>query len=184
MKKLLIVAGLSAPFLPGRCTGHVHISKEKAVAIAPQAAAISKTVLNAPDVNKTIVLRFVNEVINKKRFDLIDELWAENMVWYGGSAGEVHGIEAYKKMLTESVGSSFTDMFLQVKDIIASGDKVALYFSNSGKNVGDFMGNKATYKTAVWDGMGIYRIENGKIAEAWFSEDHLTMFRQLGFIKQ
>jgi len=140
--------------------------------------AISKT-----EVNKAIVLRFVNEVINKKHFNLIDELWSQNMIWHGGSAGDVYGIEDYKKMLIGAAGNSFSDMLLQVKDIIATDDKVVLYFSNSGKNVGDFMGNKATNKTAIWNGMGIYRIENGKIAEAWFSEDHLAMFQQLGFIK-
>ncbi len=70
-----------------------------------------------------------------------------------------------------------------VKDIIINDDKVVLYFSNSGLNVGDFMGYKASNKTAIWDGIGIYRIANGKIAEAWFAEDILGMFLQLGFIK-
>ncbi|WP_048510050.1 alpha/beta hydrolase fold domain-containing protein [Chryseobacterium sp. FH2] len=135
------------------------------------------------EANKAVVLRFVNEVINNKHFELIDELWSPTMVWHGGSAGEVYGIENYKKMLIGAADASFSNMLLQVKDIIVSDDKVVLYFSNSGKNIGDFMGNKATNKTAIWNGMGIYRIENGKIAEAWFSEDHLAMFQQLGFIK-
>ncbi|MFT3739175.1 MAG: alpha/beta hydrolase fold domain-containing protein [Breznakibacter sp.] len=138
---------------------------------------------NRAKTNKAVVLRFVDEVINNKRFGLIDELWSKNMVWHGGSAGDVYGIEDYKKMLIGAAGNSFSDMLLQIKDIIATDDKVVLYFSNSGKNVGDFMGNKATNKTAIWDGMGIYRLENGKIAEAWFTEDILGMFRQLGFIK-
>lgn len=133
--------------------------------------------------NQAVVLRFVNEVINKKRFELIDELWSENMIWHGGSAGNVYGIENYKKMLTTSTGKSFSNMLLQVKDIIINDDKVVLYFSNSGLNVGDFMGHKASNKMAIWDGIGIYRIANGKIAEAWFAEDILGMFQQLGFIK-
>lgn len=133
--------------------------------------------------NQEIVLRFINQVINKKRFELIDELWVENMIWHGGSSGNVYGIDNYKKMLTASAGNSFSNMFLQVKDIISKDDKVVLYFSNSGLNVGDFMGYKASNKKAIWDGMGIYRIENGKIAEAWFAEDILGMFQQLGFVK-
>lgn len=133
--------------------------------------------------NQEIVLRFINQVINKKRFELIDELWAENMIWHGGSSGNVYGIDNYKKMLTSSAGKSFSNMLLQVKDIISKNDKVVLYFSNSGLNVDDFMGYKASNKMAIWDGMGIYRIENGKIAEAWFAEDILGMFQQLGFVK-
>jgi predicted ester cyclase len=145
--------------------------------------AMQTTDKNNAETNKAIVLRFVNEVINSKRFELIDEIWSSTMVWHGGSAGDVYGIENYKKMLIGAADASFSNMLLQVKDIIVSDDKVVLYFSNSGKNIGDFMGNKATNKTAIWNGMGIYRIENGKIAEAWFCEDHLSMFQQLGFIK-
>lgn len=74
-------------------------------------------------------------------------------------------------------------MHLQVKDIITQGDKVVVYFSNSGKNVGDFMGNKATNKSAVWNGMGIYKIESGKIVQSWFSENILAMYQQLGLLK-
>jgi len=55
-----------------------------------------------------------------------------------------------------------------------------IYF---GKNVGGFMGNKATNKNALWEGIGVYRIKDGKIAEAWFSEDILGMYLQLGLIK-
>ncbi len=138
---------------------------------------------NNTEANKAIVLRFVNEVINKGHTELVDELWSKDLTWYGGSLGEVKGIENYKKMLQGASKGSFSNMHLKVKDIVTSGDKVVLYFSNSGKNVGDFMGNKATGKSANWDGMGIYRIENGKIAEAWFSEDILGMYQQLGFIK-
>lgn len=146
-------------------------------------AVMPTTIINNTGENKALVLRFVNEVINRKHFELIDELWSQNMVWHGGSAGDVYGIENYKNMLIGAAGRSFSNMLLQVKDIIVADDKVVLYFSNSGKNVGEFMGNKAANKTAIWDGMGIYRIENGKIAEAWFTEDIIGMFLPLGFIK-
>ncbi|PWT74571.1 MAG: hypothetical protein C5B59_10910 [Bacteroidetes bacterium] len=138
---------------------------------------------NNIEANKAIVMRFIDEVINNKQFELIDELWSSSMVWHGGSLGEAHGIDSYKKMISAAANGAFSNMLLQVKDIIAADDKVVLYFSNSGKNVGDFMGNKATNRTAVWNGMGIYKIKSGKIEEAWFSEDILSMFIQLGFIK-
>lgn len=146
-------------------------------------ATTQATVQSETDTNKQLVLRFINEVINHQHFELIDKIWAQNMVWAGGSLGEVRGIENYKKMMQSAATGSFSNMYLQVKDIITEGDKVVVYFTNSGKNVGDFMGNKATNKSAVWNGIGIYKIESGKIGQAWFSEDILAMYQQLGLLK-
>ena len=130
--------------------------------------------------NVALVRRFLDEVVNHGRLDLIDELWTPEMIWHGGSMGEVKGRAAYRRMVLAAVGGSFTDMHLDVKDVIADGDKVVVRFTNSGANTGPFMGQPASGKKAVWEGIGIYRIENGQIAEAWFSEDILGMFTQLG----
>ena len=58
-----------------------------------------------------------------------------------------------------------------------------MFFTNRGHNSGAFLGNEPSNKDAKWNGMSFYRIENEKIAEAWFSEDLLQMFVQLGFLK-
>jgi predicted ester cyclase len=133
--------------------------------------------------NIALVKRFVGQVINRGDINAVDELWALDMQWHSAGAPDVVGRDAYKKMLHASVGGAFTDMHLDIIDVIAQNDKVVLYFTNSGINTEDFMGHKATGKYAKWIGMGIYRIENGRIAEAWFSEDILGMFTQLEFIK-
>ncbi|WP_114937642.1 ester cyclase [Mucilaginibacter endophyticus] len=66
--------------------------------------------------------------------------------------------------------------------ILTSNDKVSMFFTNSGHNSGSFLGNGPSHIDAKWNGMGFYRIEDGKIAEAWLSEDLLQMFAQLSFI--
>lgn len=133
--------------------------------------------------NVALVKRFVDQVINRGDISAVDELWAPDMQWHSAGAPDVTGRDAYRKMLQASVGGAFTDMHLDIIDVIAQNDKVVLYFTNSGINTGGFMGHKATGKYAKWIGMGIYRIANGRIAEAWFSEDILGMFTQLEFIK-
>lgn len=132
--------------------------------------------------NAAVVTRFLTEVVNGSRFELIDQLWAPDLLWHGGSLGEVRGISAYRKMMEASVGGAFTGMRLDIKDVIDSGDKVVVRFTNSGTHTGVFMGYPATRKHVVWEGIGIYRIRDGKIAEAWFSEDLLGMFMNLGLL--
>jgi predicted ester cyclase len=70
-------------------------------------------------------------------------------------------------------------MHLEIHEVIASGDKVVLRFTNSGTNVSTFMGNPPTGKRAEWLGIGIYTVRDRRITEGWFAEDILGMLIQL-----
>ncbi|MGZ6617137.1 MAG: ester cyclase [Solirubrobacteraceae bacterium] len=126
--------------------------------------------------------RFLDQVVNGGQLELIDDLWAENLVWHGGSLGEIHGIDAYKQMMSSRGHGAFSAMHLTVHDVVAAQDKVVARFTNSGTQVGQFLGFPPTGNRARWLGIGIYTIHAGKIAEAWFSEDILSMLLQLGAI--
>lgn len=132
--------------------------------------------------NIELVKSFVEEAINGANLNAIDKYWAEDMVWKGGSLGTYQGLAAYKEMAAANIGKAFTNMHLEIKDIIASGNKVVLHFTNSGLNSGSFMGRPATNKNIVWQGMAIYKIAEGKIIEGTFSEDILDIFIKLGFL--
>ncbi|MFK3982387.1 SDR family NAD(P)-dependent oxidoreductase [Micromonospora sp. NPDC050397] len=129
-----------------------------------------------------VVHRFVDEVINGGNLDILPELWADDLRWHGGSLGETHGLPAYSKQLADAHEGSFTGMRLTIHETIVKADTVVLRFTNSGTQTGPFMGAPATGRHAEWLGIGIYRIRNGKIAEAWFGEDVLGMLLQLGAI--
>ncbi|SEK31533.1 alpha/beta hydrolase fold domain-containing protein [Parapedobacter koreensis] len=131
--------------------------------------------------NIALVKTFVAEVINEGNIEKVDELWTKDMKWHY-SETTLNGIDAYKASLKASIGGAFKDMHLEILDIVPNGDKVTLYFTNSGWNVGSFNGIPPTNKFAKWHGMGLYRIAGGKIAEAWFSEDLLGVYEQLGWI--
>lgn len=143
--------------------------------------ALSESDINL-ETNMTLIERFVKEVINNGNIDLVDELWTEDMQWHSAGFPDTKGREAYKQQLKVAVNGAFTGMRLDIIDIIANQDKVVLYFTNSGQNTGSFGNHKGVGKHAKWYGIGIYRIENRKIAEAWFVEDHYGMYKQLGFI--
>lgn len=172
--------------LIARSSGAVLAALALTVVGAPTAAQAedrqAATSAEARAANIAVVTTFLEEVVNRGRFELVDQLWAPDMVWRGGSQGEVHGRETYRRMLEASVGGSFTRMRLEIKDVIADGDKVVVRFTNSGDQTGPFMGRPPSGRHAVWEGIGIYRLADGRIAEAWFSEDWLGMFLQLGFI--
>jgi limonene-1,2-epoxide hydrolase len=131
---------------------------------------------------EAVVRRFLEEVVNGGRHESIDDLWSADLVWRGGSLGEIHGIEDYKAMMSVSAAGAFSAMHLSIHDIVASGDKVVVRFTNSGTQVGPFMGFAPTEEYAEWLGIGIYTVRGGKITEAWFAEDIFDMLLQLGAI--
>jgi predicted ester cyclase len=68
------------------------------------------------------------------------------------------------------------------EDMIAEGDKLVSRYTVSGTFQNDFFGIPATGKKATWTGVNIYHFTSGKIVEAWWHKDSLTMLQQLGVI--
>ena len=67
-------------------------------------------------------------------------------------------------------------------DIIAAEDKVVTRWAASGLHQGEVFTLAPTGKRITWTGITIWRIEAGKIVEAWVSRDTLGILQQLGAI--
>ena len=132
--------------------------------------------------NIAVVRRFIDGAINGRDLAVVDETWAEDMTWHGGSLGTYQSKAAFLKFAAANAGGAWEDMHLEIHDTIASGDQVVLRFTNSGTNVGPFMGNPATGKHAEWLGIGIYTLRDGRITEGWFAEDILGLLLQFDAI--
>lgn len=70
-------------------------------------------------------------------------------------------------------------MHLEIHEVIATGGKVVLRFTNSGINVNEFMSNPPTGKHAQWLSIGIYTVRDERIVNGWFAEDISGMLTQL-----
>jgi predicted ester cyclase len=66
--------------------------------------------------------------------------------------------------------------------VIAEDDKVVLRVTAGGTHQGEFQGIPATGRTVTITGMGIARIEDGRIAESWWDFDALGLMQQLGAV--
>ncbi|MGW3284332.1 ester cyclase [Streptomyces sp. NPDC001002] len=130
--------------------------------------------------NISVVQGFIDNVLNRGDLTALEQYWTEDMVWRGGSLGEYHGLANFRKFAEANAAGAFTGMHLEPQRFLTDGDTVVALFTNSGTNTGPFMGMQATGKPAKWNGVGIYRIHDGKIAEATFVEDILAMLLQLG----
>ena len=76
--------------------------------------------------------------------------------------------------------NAFPDRVDVIEDIIAEDDRVGLLFRLTGTHRGNFFGIEATGKTIDIYEVGIYRVAEGQVTEAWFMADEAGALRQLG----
>ena len=134
--------------------------------------------------NKQLVRRWFEEVWNKGRAELIDEMFDDNGIAHGLSedpAKPITGPKDYKPFYKE-FREAFPNMTIVIEDMVAEGDKVAARCSVRGKHEGNFREKAATQSPVDFTGMTIVRIANGKIVEAWNNFDFMTMNKQCGLL--
>ena len=130
--------------------------------------------------NKSVVRRYIEEILSQGRADAIDEVCAEDYVeydpaWPGGQASRDHirqAIPMYKK--------AFPDLLCTVEDLVAEGEKVAVYWRISATNLGELWGRPPTGKHGEVDVMTLMRLRDGKAVEARSCYDLTAFRRQVG----
>lgn len=130
--------------------------------------------------NKDLVCRYVESVLNQRNLGMADALVAPDAVMYhAGAPGPIRGLDAIKSFIS-AFRTSFPDLRSPVEDVVAEGDRVMVRFTWSGTQRGEFQGIAPTGKSFTTTGSGLYRIQDGKIAEVWAEFDTLALLTQLG----
>ena len=124
---------------------------------------------------KTLVRRWIEQGFNKGDLNVVDEIFASEVIVNGQRVSRTAVKQSMSRFIT-----AFPDLHVTITDIIAEGNKVAIWYSVQGTQTGDFEGIRATGKPARWSGADLFRIEKGRIAECRFVDDSLGLLRQLG----
>jgi len=133
--------------------------------------------------NKAIYRRWFEEVVTGRNLALADELLAPDYaLHFPGFPGPVDR-EGHKQLLM-MFHHGFPDWQETIDDVVAEGDKVVIRVTGRGTHQGEFMGIPATGEQVTATGVGIGRIEAGRIAESWAEYDALGMMQQLGVVSQ
>lgn len=130
--------------------------------------------------NKAIVHRLYEEVWNKRRLELVDEIISPSHALHDPNVtGSAIGPEAYKRQVTRFV-TAFPDLRFTIEDAVAENEKLVVAWTISGTHQGAFMGIPATNKKVSVEGITINHIVNGKIMDSYVSWDALGMIQQMG----
>jgi steroid delta-isomerase-like uncharacterized protein len=131
--------------------------------------------------NKALFRRWFDDVVNANDYSVVDELLAPGYQAHFPGAPEAIDRDGHRGMV-EMFAAAFPDWQESIEDVIAEGDRVVLRVTAGGTHEGDFQRMPASGRAVTITGIGIARIEDGRIAESWWDFDGLGLMQQLGAI--
>ena len=121
--------------------------------------------------NKALAKRLLEVWRHDADLSAVDELCTPNFVRHGPAGeGEVRGPEGLKQLIS-GIHELMPDLYAEVADQLADGDKVVTRWTARGSHEGHH---------ARIEGVLIHRISGGKIEEEWAAYDAGGMMQQLG----
>jgi len=132
--------------------------------------------------NKSIVRLLYDEVWNKRRLELVDEIISPSHALHDPNlTGSAVGPEAYKRLVSRWV-AGVSDLRFTLEDMVGENEKLAVAWTISGTHKGEFMGVPPTNKKVSVDGITIHHFVNAKIMDSYASWDAWGMMQQLGVV--
>jgi predicted ester cyclase len=129
------------------------------------------------DANKSLVRSFV-AAWNDRDFDRFDTIMGDQaMLEVGGQTVSCN--PSGTRAIAHEWTTAFPDWRFDLRALIAEGDLVVAHMPYSGTFTKPILGVEPTGRFANVDEMVIFRVEAGKVAEAWEVYDECSMWRQL-----
>ncbi|HEY2480278.1 MAG TPA: ester cyclase [Solirubrobacterales bacterium] len=94
---------------------------------------------------------------------------------------ESSGADAMKEVI-DHLHRAFPDLHVEIKDLIAEGDKVVSRNTVTGTHQGEHMGVAPTGRTITYDEIFTFRFADGRIVETWGVVDVASQMKQLGIL--
>jgi predicted ester cyclase len=128
--------------------------------------------------NKAVVRRFLDEVWNLGKLDVVDEIFAEESVLHYRTFDFVLSRSQVKEIVREWL-TAFPDFHFNVAAIVGEGDLVACRIPFTGTHQGQLWDLAPTGRAVRVSETMFYRIANGLIVEGWEDYDELSMREQI-----
>ncbi|WP_165760313.1 ester cyclase [Niastella populi] len=154
---LMIPAGINA-----QTTGKIKNNKNKEI------------IMNTAQQNKAIVLKIYEQCLNKRNFDLLNELVSEAYTGIQGKKGAAGFQEPMQALIR-----SFPDMQWNLTNLIAEDDKVFASWKVQGTHTNPFNNIPATGKFISSEGTGVLTLKNGKVISTHVLTDRVGFMQAL-----
>ena len=111
---------------------------------------------------------------------VVEELIAADAITHWGNS-ESNAVAAVRADV-ERYFAAFTDVHSSIEALIGEDDKVVLRWNTTGTHTGPYGKVLPTGRVVTMTGVDMYRLEGGRIVEAWSMWDALAAYQQLGLV--
>ena len=133
--------------------------------------------------SKAVVRRFMDEVSDGGKIELLDELCTGDVVNHAARPSLQNGLDSLKALM-QSIHESQDDRHWTEQRYVAEGDVVIVYGVREGRwRAPSFRGVATPNPGRIATELAhMFRLEGGRIAEHWAVRDDLGMMQQLGVL--
>jgi steroid delta-isomerase-like uncharacterized protein len=115
---------------------------------------------------KAVVRRNTEEVQGKGKFEVFEELFADDFVDHTPQP-EMTPDKAGVRRLYTYIRKAFPDFHAEIHFQLADGDRVTTYKTYYGTHEGPFLGIAPTHRKIHFETVDVMRVQNGKITDHW-----------------
>jgi steroid delta-isomerase-like uncharacterized protein len=117
--------------------------------------------------------------VNSGELERLRDVIAPDVVDHDPAPDQGAGPEGYIRMFA-AMRASFPDLAISVDQVLTDEDKIAIAYTVTGTQKGEFLGIAPTGRMIRARGLQIARFRDGKMVERWGSSDQLGMLQQIG----
>jgi len=132
--------------------------------------------------NKSVVRRFLEEVVNTGNVERLAEFIAAECRESNDPTGQAVGLESMRAHVL-GVRQTYADLHITVEQQIAEGEWVATRITARGTHTGTWMGMKPTGKPLVMTGVNLDRVVDGRIVEHGGAANMLEALLEVGAVR-
>ena len=127
---------------------------------------------------RELVRRLHAALLESRAPGVVDDFFAPDFVSHNNPPGFPPGAEGVKQFFT-MFRDAFPDVSVDIDEIVAEGDRVAVATTFTGTHEGELMGVAPTGRRVSVTGIDIVRVAGGRIAEHRGLTDMVGLMRQL-----
>jgi steroid delta-isomerase-like uncharacterized protein len=145
---------------------------------APEPPAVADGAATSPEENKALYVRHLEEIWNRRRYEVADELFHPQAV--APDAPQLPPGPEGCKVAARMFHAAFPDFHAEVDDLVAERDLVCARLTQRGTHRGELFGVPPTGRSVEFRELAIVKLAGGRIVCSWFQTDVLGLMAQLG----
>ena len=131
---------------------------------------------------ESLAREWFDQVWNHLDESAIDRLMHPEALVHGWGPSPMRGPEEFKRFFHQ-FKDAMADIRIDIDRAAVDGETCAVLCHVVARHAGDTLGGPATRRPVNFWGMTMIRVKDGKIIEGWNAFDFLTMYQQIGWVK-